>query len=499
MRPRPRAQPGAYLLDFIADTAKQKGTGKWTSQDAMDLGVPTPTIDAAVTSRYVSALKDERVAAADLLGTPAGRVPDGDPEEVVEVMGDALLAAFLVTYAQGFALLKRASDAYEFDLDLETVARVWRGGCIIRADLLETFREAFRADADLANLLGRSDRRRQARRPPRARSAGPSCSRPRPASRRRRSRRRSATSTPTAAPGSRPTWSPPSATTSAPTRSSGPTPRARSTSSGSRPGCRGGNGPKGDWERAVSVWPSRLAASPLLIPRPLVPRSPPRCTSPTPSSWCCSAPPATWPTASSSRPSTTCTARGTLPPEVDVVGVDLQEMADDSFTSFACDAADSLGRFFPKDADAENWADVRRAAGLRPGRRDRAGHVQGGSKRSWPRWRPTASAPTACSTSPSPRSWSGPSCPGLAKAGLLGEPPVRPVRRREAVRPRPGKRPRARPACWSSTPTRARSTASTTTWARRPSRTCWPSGRAGTACPSAGCTGSAPPAPRPRR
>ena len=68
-------------------------------------------------------------------------------------MGDALLAAFLVTYAQGFALLKRASDAYEFDLDLETVARVWRGGCIIRADLLETFREAFDAADDLPNLL----------------------------------------------------------------------------------------------------------------------------------------------------------------------------------------------------------------------------------------------------------------------------------------------------------------------------------------------------------
>ena len=148
----PDGATGSYLLDVIADTAKQKGTGKWTSQDAMDLGVPTPTIDAAVTSRYLSALKAERVAAADLLGTPAGRCP-GDPDDVVSVMGDALLAAFLVTYAQGFALLKRASDAYEFGLDLETVARVWRGGCIIRADLLETFREAFGGDPDLPNLL----------------------------------------------------------------------------------------------------------------------------------------------------------------------------------------------------------------------------------------------------------------------------------------------------------------------------------------------------------
>ena len=147
----PEGMTGRYLLDYIKDTAKQKGTGKWTSQDAMDLGVPTPTIDAAVTSRYLSALKDERVAASDLLGAPAGRAPEAD--KLVDALEGALLAAFLVTYAQGFALLKRASDAYEFGLDLETVAKVWRGGCIIRADLLETFREAFRADPDLTNLL----------------------------------------------------------------------------------------------------------------------------------------------------------------------------------------------------------------------------------------------------------------------------------------------------------------------------------------------------------
>ena len=148
----PAGMTGRYLLDYILDTASQKGTGKWTSQSALDLGVPTPTIDAAVTARYLSALKDERVAASALLGQPAGRAP-GDADDLVGALGDALLAAFLVTYAQGFALLKRASDAYEFGLDLETVARVWRGGCIIRADLLETFREAFRADAELPNLL----------------------------------------------------------------------------------------------------------------------------------------------------------------------------------------------------------------------------------------------------------------------------------------------------------------------------------------------------------
>ena len=148
----PEGATGHYLLNFIADTASQKGTGKWTSQDALDLGVPTPTIDVSVTSRYLSALKDERVAAADRLGAPARRFTDSEAD-VVARLGDALHAAFLVTYAQGFALLQRASDAYEFGLDLGEVARIWRGGCIIRASMLETFREAFAADADLTNLL----------------------------------------------------------------------------------------------------------------------------------------------------------------------------------------------------------------------------------------------------------------------------------------------------------------------------------------------------------
>ncbi|MEM6286348.1 MAG: NADP-dependent phosphogluconate dehydrogenase [Bacteroidota bacterium] len=142
----------AFLLDAIADTASQKGTGKWTSQDALDLGVPTPTIDVAVTSRYLSALKDERVAAADRLGAPARRF-GGTEAGVVDRLGEALHAAFLTTYAQGFALLARASEAYGFGLDLGEVARIWRGGCIIRAAMLETFREAFAADPDVPNLL----------------------------------------------------------------------------------------------------------------------------------------------------------------------------------------------------------------------------------------------------------------------------------------------------------------------------------------------------------
>ena len=141
-----------YLLDAIADTAQQKGTGKWTSQDALDLGVPTPTIDAAVSARYLSALKAERVAAAALLGEPE-RDAGAGRDALVAALEGALHAAFYATYAQGFALLRAASDAYAFGLDLGQVATVWRGGCIIRAALLETVREAFAADPDVANLL----------------------------------------------------------------------------------------------------------------------------------------------------------------------------------------------------------------------------------------------------------------------------------------------------------------------------------------------------------
>ncbi len=141
-----------YLLDAIADTAQQKGTGKWTSQDALDLGVPTPTIDAAVSARYLSALKAERVAAAALLGEPDRHVGESR-EALVGAVEGALHAAFHVTYAQGFALLRSASDAYAFGLDLREVATIWRGGCIIRAAMLETFREAFAQDPDVANLL----------------------------------------------------------------------------------------------------------------------------------------------------------------------------------------------------------------------------------------------------------------------------------------------------------------------------------------------------------
>ncbi|MFP4343096.1 MAG: NADP-dependent phosphogluconate dehydrogenase [Anaerolineales bacterium] len=143
---------GRSLIDVILDEAKQKGTGKWTSQNAMDVGVPTPTIDAAVQSRIISAYKAERVEAAAVLEGPEAKV-EGDRDEIVQAMRDALFAAIICTYAQGFALLRAASQEYDYDLDLSAIARIWRGGCIIRARFLEEIRAAYQRHPDLKNLL----------------------------------------------------------------------------------------------------------------------------------------------------------------------------------------------------------------------------------------------------------------------------------------------------------------------------------------------------------
>jgi len=153
-----------HLVDLISDKAKQKGTGKWASQDAMDLGVTLPTIDAAVAAREMSGIKDQRVKAGafyDLCAQspanphfePLSAHFDADRESALQVLGRALLAAMLITYAQGFAQLRAASEEYSYGLDLEAVARVWRAGCIIRSAQLENIRAAFRRSASLENLL----------------------------------------------------------------------------------------------------------------------------------------------------------------------------------------------------------------------------------------------------------------------------------------------------------------------------------------------------------
>ena len=139
------------LVDMILDKAKQKGTGKWTSQNAMDLGIPVPTIDIAVSMREISALKAERTKADKVYDRPT-------PEEVmksalVDKCEQALYFAFIMTYAQGMHQLADASKEYGYDLDLGEIAKIWRAGCIIRAALLADITDAYKAEPNLQNLL----------------------------------------------------------------------------------------------------------------------------------------------------------------------------------------------------------------------------------------------------------------------------------------------------------------------------------------------------------
>jgi 6-phosphogluconate dehydrogenase len=147
------AETGSHLVEMILDTAGQKGTGKWTSQAAMDFGVPIPTIDSAVTMRQLSAMKGERKTANEILGTRAIRGENFRKLVQLANLKDALLAAFIITYAQGLALLRAASLEKNYEIDLTEVAKIWRGGCIIRAALLEDIRRAFAKNKDLSNLM----------------------------------------------------------------------------------------------------------------------------------------------------------------------------------------------------------------------------------------------------------------------------------------------------------------------------------------------------------
>jgi 6-phosphogluconate dehydrogenase len=145
-------ETGVAVVDLILDEAQQKGTGKWTSQNSLDLGAPTPTINAAVESRIVSAYKQERVAASKMLTGPTPKIA-GDQQTVIAAVRDALYAAKICSYAQGFGLLKQASKEYGYNLNYGEIARIWRGGCIIRAHFLNDIRAAFARTPDLANLM----------------------------------------------------------------------------------------------------------------------------------------------------------------------------------------------------------------------------------------------------------------------------------------------------------------------------------------------------------
>jgi 6-phosphogluconate dehydrogenase len=142
---------GEPLIDMVLDRARQKGTGKWTSQDAQDLQCPVPTIDAAVAMRNMSDFKEERREAARALSGSSESF-SGDRETFVHELEKGLFAAALITYAQGMSLLRQASRSYEYNLDMAAVARIWRGGCIIRAALLEDIRNAFQSQPELKNL-----------------------------------------------------------------------------------------------------------------------------------------------------------------------------------------------------------------------------------------------------------------------------------------------------------------------------------------------------------
>ncbi|HXF62117.1 MAG TPA: NADP-dependent phosphogluconate dehydrogenase [Caldilineaceae bacterium] len=146
-------ETGRPLVDLVLDKAAQKGTGKWTSQDALNLGAPIPTINSAVVGRILSSLKEERVAAAKVLPAHAQPAYTGDRRELIDGVRQALYASKISAYAQGMAMLRMASEEYGYDLNLGDVAAIWRAGCIIRARFLNRITEAFVRRPDLPNLL----------------------------------------------------------------------------------------------------------------------------------------------------------------------------------------------------------------------------------------------------------------------------------------------------------------------------------------------------------
>jgi 6-phosphogluconate dehydrogenase len=146
------AETNKPLLELILDAAGQKGTGRWTVQGALELGVAIPTIIAAVNARIMSSIKTERVAASAILTGPEGKFT-GDVQIFIDQVRDALYCSKICSYAQGMALLGSASEAYGYNLNLSEISRIWKGGCIIRAGFLNKIKDAFKAEPKLPNLL----------------------------------------------------------------------------------------------------------------------------------------------------------------------------------------------------------------------------------------------------------------------------------------------------------------------------------------------------------
>ncbi|WP_312393107.1 NADP-dependent phosphogluconate dehydrogenase [Mixta calida] len=146
-------EEGNYLVDVILDEAANKGTGKWTSQSSLDLGEPLSLITESVFARYLSSLKSQRVAASKVLSGPTAQAFNGDKAEFIEKVRRALYLGKIVSYAQGFSQLKAASDEYSWNLNYGEIAKIFRAGCIIRAQFLQKITDAYKEMPDIANLL----------------------------------------------------------------------------------------------------------------------------------------------------------------------------------------------------------------------------------------------------------------------------------------------------------------------------------------------------------
>jgi 6-phosphogluconate dehydrogenase len=148
------AETGKPLVDLVQDKAGQKGTGKWTAELSLDLGIPIPTITAAIDGRVLSSMKDQRVAAeARIRGVTGGKPAPSEKAALIAAVADALLAAKICSYAQGMQLIRAGSDKYNWGISLKEIARIWKGGCIIRARLLDNIMRAYERAPDLKNLL----------------------------------------------------------------------------------------------------------------------------------------------------------------------------------------------------------------------------------------------------------------------------------------------------------------------------------------------------------
>jgi len=152
LQQRDPLHPDGYLVDHVLDAAGQKGTGKWTSVSALDMGIPANAIAEAVFARCLSALKEERTQAAGVLTGPAAAY-DGDRKDLVNAIRDALYCSKICAYAQGFQLMREAQKEYQWKLNFAEIAAIWRGGCIIRARFLQKITDAYRGNPELVNLL----------------------------------------------------------------------------------------------------------------------------------------------------------------------------------------------------------------------------------------------------------------------------------------------------------------------------------------------------------